>query len=43
MVFQKPNPFQKSIYDNVAFGPCINGYQGDLSALVERALRRAAL
>jgi phosphate transport system ATP-binding protein len=43
MVFQKPNPFPKSIYDNVAFGARINGYQGDLDALVERSLRRAAL
>ena len=43
MVFQKPNPFPKSIYDNVAFGPRVNGYRGDLRALVERSLRRAAL
>ncbi len=43
MVFQKPNPFPKSIYDNVAFGPQINGYKGRLSELVESALRRAAL
>ena len=43
MVFQKPNPFPKSIYDNVAFGPRINGYRGDLDDLVERALRQAAL
>jgi phosphate transport system ATP-binding protein len=43
MVFQKPNPFPKSIYDNVAFGPRINGYRGDLDELVERSLRRAAL
>src|SRR5690606_28082099 len=40
MVFQKPNPFPKSIYDNVAFGPRINGFDGDLDALVEDALRR---
>ena len=43
MVFQKPNPFPKSVYDNVAFGPRINGYQGNLDQLVERSLRRAAL
>ncbi len=43
MVFQKPNPFPKSIYDNVAFGPRVNGYDGDLDDLVERSLRSAAL
>ncbi len=43
MVFQKPNPFPKSIYDNVAFGPRINGYKGNLDELVEKSLRRAAL
>ena len=43
MVFQKPNPFPKSIYDNVAFGPRINGMKGDLDELVERSLRQAAL
>jgi phosphate transport system ATP-binding protein len=43
MVFQKPNPFPKSIYDNVAFGPRINGYRGNMDDLVERSLRRAAL
>jgi phosphate transport system ATP-binding protein len=43
MVFQKPNPFPKSIFDNVAFGPRINGYKGKLADIVERALRRAAL
>jgi phosphate transport system ATP-binding protein len=43
MVFQKPNPFPKSIYDNVAFGPRVNGYRGDLDELVERALRQSAL
>ncbi|MDN5332596.1 MAG: phosphate transport system ATP-binding protein [Tepidanaerobacteraceae bacterium] len=43
MVFQKPNPFPKSIFENVAFGPRINGYKGDLSALVERSLRLAGL
>ena len=43
MVFQKPNPFPKSIFDNVAFGPRVNGFTGDLRTLVEGALRRAAL
>ncbi|CAN5262968.1 phosphate ABC transporter ATP-binding protein PstB [soil metagenome] len=43
MVFQKPNPFPKSIFDNVAFGPKINGYKGSMPDLVERSLRRAAL
>jgi phosphate transport system ATP-binding protein len=43
MVFQKPNPFPKSIYDNVAFGARVNGYKGNLADLVERSLRRAAL
>jgi len=43
MVFQKPNPFPKSVYDNVAFGPRINGFKGNLDELVERSLRRAAL
>ena len=43
MVFQKPNPFPKSIYENVAFGPKINGYSGDMDRLVEDSLRRAAL
>ncbi|MEX2583323.1 MAG: phosphate ABC transporter ATP-binding protein PstB [Gemmatimonadota bacterium] len=43
MVFQKPNPFPKSIYENVAFGPRINGYRGDMDELVERSLRQAAL
>ena len=43
MVFQKPNPFPKSIYDNVAFGAKINGFQGNLDELVERSLRQAAL
>jgi phosphate transport system ATP-binding protein len=43
MVFQKPNPFPKSVYQNVAWGARINGYRGDLDALVERSLRRAAL
>ena len=43
MVFQKPNPFPKSIYENVAFGARINGYCGDMDRLVEDSLRRAAL
>jgi phosphate transport system ATP-binding protein len=43
MVFQKANPFPKSIYDNVAFGPRINGVKGNLDDLVEDSLRRAAL
>lgn len=43
MVFQRPNPFPKSIYDNVAFGPRINGMNVDLDEVVERSLRRAAL
>jgi phosphate transport system ATP-binding protein len=43
MVFQKPNPFPKSIYDNVAFGPRIAGYKGNMDELVEESLHRAAL
>jgi phosphate transport system ATP-binding protein len=43
MVFQKPNPFPKSIYDNVAFGPRVIGMKGDMDEIVERALRGAAL
>jgi phosphate transport system ATP-binding protein len=43
MVFQKPNPFPKSIYNNVAWGAWINGYRGKMDDLVERSLRRAAL
>src|SRR5215218_7615727 len=43
MVFQKPNPFPKSIYDNVAFGPRILDRKDDLDATVEKALRGAAL
>jgi phosphate transport system ATP-binding protein len=43
MVFQKPNPFPKSIYDNIAFGPRLSGNKGNLDDIVERALRRAAL
>ena len=46
MVFQKPNPFPKSIYDNVAYGPRIHGLantRADLDVIVEKSLRRAAL
>jgi len=45
MVFQKPNPFPKSIYDNIAFGPRVNGISGkaDLDVIVEKSLRSAAL
>ncbi|WP_228281982.1 phosphate ABC transporter ATP-binding protein PstB [Rubrobacter marinus] len=43
MVFQKPNPFSKSIYENVAWGAKINGYRGDMDELVERSLKQAAL
>jgi phosphate transport system ATP-binding protein len=43
MVFQKPNPFPKSIYENIAFGPKIAGFKGDMDGLVEESLRRAAL
>jgi phosphate transport system ATP-binding protein len=43
MVFQKPNPFPKSIYDNVAFGPRVAGYKDNMDELVERSLQRAAL
>ncbi len=43
MVFQKPNPFPKSIYDNVAFGLRVNGYAGEYNEAVERSLKRAAL
>jgi phosphate transport system ATP-binding protein len=43
MVFQKPNPFPKSIYDNIAFGPRVIGMSGDMDGIVERALKRAAL
>ncbi len=45
MVFQKPNPFPKSIYDNVAYGPRINGVRnrGKLDEIVERSLRQSAL
>lgn len=43
MVFQKPNPFPKSIYENIAWGARINGYKGSMDELVEQALRSAAL
>ncbi|MDE0099713.1 MAG: phosphate ABC transporter ATP-binding protein PstB [Truepera sp.] len=43
MVFQKPNPFPKTVYENVAFGPRLNGFRGNLDGLVEKSLRGAAL
>ena len=43
MVFQKPNPFPKSIYENIAFGPRVNGIKGNMNDIVEQSLRRAAL
>jgi phosphate transport system ATP-binding protein len=43
MVFQKPNPFPKSVYENVAFGPKVNGIKGNMDEIVERSLRAAAL
>ncbi len=43
MVFQKPNPFPKSIYENIAFGARINGYKGDMDQLVEESLKKAVL
>jgi phosphate transport system ATP-binding protein len=43
MVFQKPNPFPKSIYNNISWGPSINGYEGSMDELVERSLSQAAL
>jgi phosphate transport system ATP-binding protein len=43
MVFQKPNPFPKSIYDNIAFGPKIAGFKGNMDELVEESLHKAAL
>jgi len=43
MVFQKPNPFPKSIFKNVSWGPIINGFKGDVHGLVESSLRKAAL
>jgi phosphate transport system ATP-binding protein len=43
MVFQKPNPFPKSIYDNIAFGPRVMGMKGNMDEIVEKALTKAAL
>jgi len=43
MVFQRPNPFPKSIYENIAFGARINGFKGNMDELVETSLRRAAV
>jgi len=43
MVFQRPNPFPKSIFDNVGYGPRINGFKGSLPDIVEQSLRNAAL
>ena len=43
MVFQKPNPFPKSIYENIAWGARINGFKGNMDELVEQSLRNAAL
>ena len=43
MVFQKPNPFPKSIYQNIAFGLKVNGFDGDMDEAVERSLRQSAL
>ncbi|MGB9592903.1 MAG: phosphate ABC transporter ATP-binding protein, partial [Anaerolineae bacterium] len=43
MVFQKPNPFPKTIYENIAWGARINGFRGDMDGLVEHSLRQAAL
>ena len=43
MVFQKPNPFPKSIYDNIAFGPKISGFKGNMDELIEQSLQKAAL
>ncbi|MDM9581058.1 MULTISPECIES: phosphate ABC transporter ATP-binding protein PstB [unclassified Nostoc] len=43
MVFQRPNPFPKSIYENIAFAPLANGYKGNVDELVEDSLRRAAI
>ncbi len=43
MVFQKPNPFLKSIYENIAWGAKINGYKGNMDELVENSLKKAAL
>ncbi|XHU95534.1 MAG: phosphate ABC transporter ATP-binding protein [cyanobacterium endosymbiont of Rhopalodia gibba] len=43
MVFQKPNPFPKSIYENIAFGARINGFKGDMDELVEMSLKKAVI
>jgi len=43
MVFQRPNPFPKSIFENVAYGPRINGMKGPVAEIVEKSLRHAAL
>ncbi len=43
MVFQRPNPFPKSIFDNIAYGPRINGMKGSIAEIVEKSLRHAAL
>ena len=43
MVFQSPNPFPKSIYENIAYGARINGYDGDMDELVEKSLKQAAI
>ncbi|MBF2005684.1 MAG: phosphate ABC transporter ATP-binding protein [Chlorogloeopsis fritschii C42_A2020_084] len=43
IVFQKPNPFPKSIYENIAFGPRLNGFKGDMDEIVEQSLRQADL
>ena len=43
MVYQKPNPFPKSIYQNIAFGLKVNGFKGDMDEAVERSLKQAAL
>lgn len=43
MVFQKPNPFPKSIYENIAFGARLNGYKGDMGELVETSLKKASV
>jgi phosphate transport system ATP-binding protein len=43
MVFQKPNPFPKSVYENVAWGARVNGFQGEMDELVEQSLKAAAL
>ncbi|KGG15258.1 MULTISPECIES: phosphate ABC transporter ATP-binding protein PstB [unclassified Prochlorococcus] len=43
MVFQQPNPFPKSIYENIAFGARVNGYKGDMDELIEKSLKKAAV